>query len=180
MKKLLFALSILATFNAQAALIVGTTYQDTIGNNWTYLGDYNVGSGPSWGTTPRNYSAIEAANVVFGVLAGAQRYAISTSDSIVNHMAWYDGYGDGSHLPTYNTYGGGIALAENFFADTGAFGYNRGGDYSAYIGGDRAAQGGGAFNHVFASATTVPEPASMALLGIAMLGFASTRRKSAK
>lgn len=180
MKKLFAALLVLAAFDAHAALIVGNTYQDASANNWRYVGDYDVGSGPSWGTDPANYSAIDAANIVFGTLAGTQQYAISTSSSLVDHMAWYDGYGDGSHLPTYNSYGGGNALAENFFVDVGRFGYSDAGDFSAYIGSDRAAFGGGAFNHVFVSAAVVPEPASIALLGIAFLGFAASRRKSAK
>lgn len=179
MKKLLAAMGLLAAFNAHAGLIVGNTYTDSNAKNWVYVGDYNVGSGPAWMNQPIDYTAIDAAKVVFGALAAGKAYAISTSDLFVNHLAWYDGYGDGSHLPTYNTYGGGNALAETFFADVGAPGYSQFGDYSAYVGNDRAALGGGAFNHVFVSAA-VPEPTSIALIGIAMLGFGTLRRKSAK
>jgi len=121
-------------------------------------------------------SAIQAATLTFGV---GPTYAISTSDTFVDHHAWYDGYGDGSHLPTYNSYGGGSALGESYFLDVGAIGYTDFGDFSAYVGSDRAAVGGGAFNHVFAEAT-VPEPSSVALLGLALgaLGWSVVAARS--
>jgi hypothetical protein len=43
----LFGFALIAS-SAHAALIVGNTYQDSNALNWTYIGDYNVGNGPSW------------------------------------------------------------------------------------------------------------------------------------
>lgn len=166
----------------QAVLIVGNTYQDASNVNWEYIGDYDVGSGPPWTGVPAppNYSAIQAAEIVFGPLAVGSAYAISTSDVLVDHRAWYDGYGDGTYLPTTNSHGSGLTRAEDFLVDLGTPGYTQAGDYSAYIGNDRAFSGGGAINHVFVRASNqVPEPTSLAIFGIAALGLVAggIRRK---
>ena len=177
-KHLLVALCATFAVNANAALIQGQNYQDGNGKNWTYIGDYDVGAGQNWGSNPAVYSAIDAATLLFGILSGTKSYAISTIDSMVNHLAWYDGFGDGRYLPTSNSYGQGLALSEDFFSDVGAPGYNQSGDYSAYVGGDRAQIGGGAWNHVFVSASAeVPEPGSMALLGAGIFTLLAARRQ---
>lgn len=155
-----------------SALTIGDVLLDGGGAAWKYIGDYNVGDGPAWFNGPPNYSAIQAAELVFG---SGPTYAISTSDLLVDHRAWYDGYGDGTYLPTSNTYGGGQSLPENFYVDVDPGGYSPG-DYSAYLGDDRAESGGGAFNHVFVA--SVPDGgATVLMLGISLFGLGVTKRK---
>ena len=59
------------------------TAVDTNGTTWKAVGAYNVEEGPSFSANPPVYSAIQAANLVFGNPASGEMYAISVSNNFV-------------------------------------------------------------------------------------------------
>lgn len=177
MKKLLAVAALaLSSAVASAAPIVGNTYVDVSNVSWTYVGSFKVTDGPTWSTGGATYNGIEAATAVFGALSTGSYYATSTSDTFVDHLAWYDGYGQTQHLKG----GTNVGLGENINEDLGAPGYgyigNNQGDWSAFIR-DHVSNAQNSVNYVFER--EVPEPTSiaLALLGFAALGAA--RRKKA-
>ena len=67
---------------ASAALMAAQSSQaltalDGDGNVWTYVGDFQVDSGPYWESNPLCYTGIQAADLVFGAPAAGEEYAIS-------------------------------------------------------------------------------------------------------
>ena len=181
------------TSNANAGLIVGDIYLDTDLNNeqrWEYIDFFDLvgnlnpkgiyaesfvdGGGP-----PMN--GLEAA-VFF--LGGIQSdYAIATFeynidewddtefdlkeyDRIVNHEAWYDHY-----------QGAVLALSENAAVNVS---YNTPGGKSAWTA-DRSSSAPGALiyrNYIFKKATEVPEPSTLAIFALALIGLSARRLKS--
>lgn len=147
---------------------------------FTFAGSWNVNDGPSWQSSPPNgplaYTAQEAAALLFG--GNASDYAISTlgSDSnLIDHMAWYDVIGVGENLfaedysnkylglyygPTngYNCCGGSFALVNAA---------------SAFVSDNTS----GLTNYAFRISNDVPEPGSLVLLSLGLVGLGVAGRK---
>ena len=137
-----------------------------------YVGSYRVDQGPSWGTNPAVYSATEAAAFIYGGVASD--YDISTLGvdfANIDNKGWYTIWG----------IGGGTKYQEDYKLDLGAPGYNApggsGSAISAYA--DDNATGPQYTNYVFRvdQGNTVPEPGSLALIGLGLSGIFAARRK---
>lgn len=174
MKKLLIAttLAFSALSSAQAAP--------------SYVGSFNVFDGPVWTSNPQAISGRQAAALIFG--GSASDYAISVNSSLdpntITNTAWLDGWGDEQYLLT--------PTDDDFFLSSRVDGgYDTSPAFSAYVCdhanctayGNPVSSGTPGYNYTnyvwrLDPTNSVPEPASMALVGLGVMGLAAARRRT--
>ena len=154
--------------------------------NYVYVGAWEVDQGALWTSEPMAFSGQQAAALLFG--GNADDYAISTigSDPLtVNQEAWYSVLG-------YNgPNDGGIAFADNYLSSNSSQSpgyYYSGNSYrwqdptesaSAFVLDN--AYGSANTNYAFKIENVgIPEPASLLLLSLGLLGLAGVRKKFKK
>jgi hypothetical protein len=142
------------------------TAPDSNGDIWTLIRGYHVGNGPAYTSNPQVYSALEAAELIFGAPGPGTTYAISISLGFVTHTAVLDGWGDHT----------GKIFAEDFSHDSGNPGYNDPGEvgaaYSAYVNDGAALFAAGDVNYVWQrTVTPVPEPSTFVAGALLVIAF---------
>lgn len=185
--------------NANAGLILNAIYEDAAGVEWQYVGSFDLTDGPDIKSNGMiNHvelvNGIDVAELKFGLLSEGV-YALSTfleSDILsnangygVNHQAWYDAFLDFSQFDPLNppTEGGIKSLAENRSTlEKNTDGtpsdnaYDELDDRTAFV--DDHGVTGNHINYVFKSVSTpVPEPSTLAIFSLALIGLASRRFK---
>jgi hypothetical protein len=137
-----------------------------------YVGSYDLYDGPSWGTNPEVYSALEAAEAIFGSpINGTYLTSINGTDlNNISQTAWYDvvGVGVSEFIQSYRL--------DSNDDGYGAPGWQDGDDASAYVK-DNAGEGS-YINYVFFQDNTqVPEPSTLAIFALGIIGLASRKMK---
>jgi hypothetical protein len=195
--------------NANAGLIIDEVYTDYDGIEWQYIGSFDTNGGVVWNNangdsvfddfaTPLN--GLEAAAIIFG--GDASQYAISVlfpapsvpngptpTDVDSSSHVWVGSVGPKAEIAKgaaivsneawYATHSGGVTIkAEGITADLNGDGlYSTAGDMSAYVNDRLDAR----TNYVFkAVSTPVPEPSTLAIFSLALIGLASRRIKNNK
>ncbi|RZJ00354.1 MAG: PEP-CTERM sorting domain-containing protein [Rubrivivax sp.] len=136
-----------------------------------YVGSYRVDDGPQWGGNPTAYSATAAAALLFGGVAADYDISTTGSDaSMIDHLGWYTIWG----------ISGGTQFNEDYSFSSCGGGYNCGSAnsaVSAYT--TDNATGAQYTNYVFrVAANTVPEPATLSIVALGLLGAAAARRRN--
>lgn len=149
----------------------------------TYLGNWDVGQGPSWGSQPLAYTGQQAAALLYASITGDKdptHYAVSTISSTVagiNYSAWYSVLGYGAVVFAQDYTATNSTQAAGYYYSGGGYTYLKGEAASAYVADNASGKTNYAFYLGAQQAAAVPEPTSLALLGLGILGFAAARRK---
>jgi len=139
--------------------------------SYTYVGSWQVDSGPNWDSVPSAYTGQQAAALLFG--GAPADYLISIDPNSITDTNWISTYGGD---PSCNgAYPCGTVVAQDF--SVGANGlYANSGDTSAYV--HDWAIGSQYVNYAWRlDSSETPEPGSLLLLGTGMVGLAGVLRK---